>query len=153
MYAIKATIDFLLSQWLWGVTFDWGHMVLTLFFMIVLIKVALKKNIIHAIGISLAAHGFSFFVFTALVVGVIIHLFNWHYSPIGIDAQLTKIDVMRACLFLALIYSVLQTGFFLLLQKFTGNFALPYVVIAWISNGVAALLSYSGIRVILWYAL
>ncbi len=108
---------------------------------------------IRSLIVSLFAQLFAFLVFTGLVVGLIVYILDLDYEPGGFADELPLINVMHANLFLASIYAVLQTGFFLYFRPLSGFRVLGYIVIACMSNGLTAVLSYWLIRVFMRYSL
>lgn len=144
--------DFFLSAWLWNITFDWYHPIITGMIMFLMMRIVLRKKRIPALLVTIGAQLFAFVCLFVLVSGLLVHALNWTYEPFD-DARyaLSMMNELYASLCLGLVYAIFQTIYF-----FGGRFFLQYnsiafVLITWISNGIGMLISYLFIRmVILW---
>ena len=144
MYLIKLGGDFLLSTWLWGMTFDRIHLLITSIIMIILLKFVAKKTFLRATIVSLSANLISFGIFTLIVVFGLMYLLNWQYT--SIPEPLLPFDIAFPCIALGIVHACLQIMFFTLLKKFFHKNVLTYVIIVLLSNSIATVISYLHIR-------
>ena len=139
---IQSISDFLLSQWLWSITWDWYHIPINCVLFCVLCKLILRLNIVPAVLISLASNVYSFLVFTFFSFVVLYYLLDIRFTPDQAHSVVT--EPLLACLYLGLIYTVIQMSFFGILQiwykinywKIVGVSALSNVLTAWLISSL-----------------
>ena len=107
--------DFLLGQWLWSVTWDWYHIPINIVLMCLAFNWILRLTIIPSAFLAILANLYAFIVYFALVVGGLMYLLNFSYDPYTASPY-TASDPLHACIYLGLIYTILQATFFLLIQ-------------------------------------
>ena len=124
----------ILSEWIWGMTWGWGHLPLTIFVMFMLLRLTMKINIVPAIILPIAASTFSVAVYTLYVSGGFFSFLNMQSANV--------VDPLQACLYLAFIYTVLQSSFFCLLNCLYRLDLKVVLIVTVISNLLSALLIY-----------
>lgn len=132
--------DFLLSEWLWSITWDWYHVPISIVIMFVLFNIALRINIVPAVFIALSANIYSFLVYTLLSFGVL------HYFlavPVAEPASFTHIEPLQACIYLGLIYTAIQISFFMLLKRWHNINVWHMVSMSALGNLLTALIVHS----------
>lgn len=131
--------DFLLSEWLWGMTYGWIYFFTSLLIMAIALKYFLSLSFLKSALLSCASHIFSFLVFSFLVIGVFIYFFQWWYVP---DQHVAVAGPFIATLFLACMYTVCHMLFFMLLSKFYTMPASRIVMAVCTSSFLSFVLSY-----------
>ena len=141
MVWITSAANFLLSEWLWSVTWGWYHVPVNIFMMICLLKLFGRMRIVPSIIISVLCQFFSFLLLTLVVFLVPIYLLNVQF--VSHDCYANEIfNPLFICLFLGAIYFVLHVLFFALTNlAYTINMRLV-VLIAFVANVLSALLCY-----------
>jgi hypothetical protein len=152
MHIMNNIADFLLSEMLWAVTFDWFHIIINTFVLLLFLKFAIGKGWIRSLLLSFSAHFFAFMVYLAIVVGLIVHMLKWEYLP-GNSCTSPTPDPLYASLALALIYAFLQSGFLVLINIRSKQRVWPLVVVTFVSNIISGLLSYGCIIMTMSYLL
>ena len=134
--------DFLLSKWLWSMTFDWYHLFINLFLMAFLFRGMSHSSYWRALVLSFILQLFAFALFTGVVVGILYYTLGWEYVMPEV-AQLPLANyVMRACLALGVIYAVAQTIFVFAWHLYAPVRLMPYLVIIWMGNFISTIISY-----------
>lgn len=134
--------DLLLAQWLWSITFDWYHIVLNMIVFGGILMFVLNKSMMRASLASLGTQLFSFFTYTALVAGIMVYVLNWQYTPPEVPDFSSKDYILQACLFLGVIYSIIQTSLFSIARIFKPFRFAKVVAATWVSNIFVAFISY-----------
>lgn len=153
MYLFKSVSDFLLSVWLWSITFDLGHIIAGSVILYFLLHVALGWNMWRAIVLSATSYAISFTVFMLLALGMFHFFVGGSYAPLTTTKDIVPIDAFLACFLVAATYSVLQSIFFAVVSRHCAYTYMSHVFAIVMANGIAALLNYAGIRFALWYAI
>lgn len=120
----KNVTDFLLGQWLWSITWDWYHVPVAIIIMFLLFKLVLRLNIIPAVLMSLGANLYSFVFFTIFSYTILYNFLNLPFAPE--ISEFAATEPLRACIYLGLIYTVIQASFFGLVRLW---FKIPYALI------------------------
>ena len=107
--------QFLLSEWLWSVTWDWHHLPINIVLMCLLFKWLLRANIIPAVFLAFSSHLFAFVTYSIFVVFVLMYLIGLEYIPSEVPKNI--IGPLKASIFLGLIYTALHMCFFLLINR------------------------------------
>ena len=142
MNSLASFADFLLAKWLWSMTFDWYHLFVNLFLMAFLLRGMNHSSYFRAFLFSLTLQIFAFGMFTLIVVGLMYYGLGWEYVLPEVP-QLPAVNyVMRACLWLGIIYSVFQSLFILIMHAYAPLARTPYFVIIWMGNFVSIIISY-----------
>jgi hypothetical protein len=130
---LMSLADFLISQWMWGVTWGIYHVFLSAVFMTILLKIVMRIKIIKALILSVTAHVFAVAIYSFVVIFFLMPLID---SDFYMSPQTGPINPGRVTLYLGLIYSVLQLLFFMVVQRNLRLIQLITVIL--ISNCLAA---------------
>lgn len=133
--------DFFLSEWIWSITWGMYHIPINMLLMFVLAKLLTRINSISLIILTMLSHVFALLVFTAFVAGIIISTIGLNYLPSD-TATIEAYNIFAACIFLGLIYAVLQSVFFVMMSKRYEINALTMTLISFLSNIVSAQIVY-----------
>ena len=137
--------DFILSTWLFSITYDWFHIMINTFMLSILFQVFLRMGVSRAIMLSFSAHFFAFITYAVTAITVFLNHAMTAYMPSEVSETSKSDDVLLACVYLACVYALLQS-IFLLLMHIRSEFSLRRIIeIVWLSNGISALLSYLAI--------
>lgn len=143
--------EFFVSSWLWGMTFDLSHVIIDALLLFLLFRFLWSKGLFKAALSAVLLAGIAFIVHTIIALNISAYVFNWQH-PGNQPYQLTSEHALMMCMALAALYAAIQT-FLILCWRLLKRFRiLPYIVIIWISNGFAGLISYVGMRVFMWYS-
>lgn len=133
--------NFLLSEWLWNVTWGWYHIPVNIFMMLFLLKFFGRMRIMPAVLMSVFSQLFSFFMLSAVVFVVPVYLLGIQFVSYDCYAQ-QPMHPLAICLSLGAIYFVLHALFFVLINLFYSLNLRLLILIALVSNGLSALLVY-----------
>lgn len=129
---------FVLSQWLWCVTWGSNHIPFNILMSIILFKVFLGMNIVPSVLMALVSQIVAFIAFC-----LVAFLAMWHIGAGGGPESFSYVpQPLYATLFLGLIYALFQILFFTSIQK---HYQLPLksiIVATVISNNLAVLISW-----------
>ena len=140
MVTFQAIEYFFVSTWLWGMTWGIYHIPVNVFIMIALLKFVGGFKLIPSILITFFSKVFSLLLYFLIVV-FFVFIFKFQFViPKNSDLQL--INVLRECIFLGIIYSVFQSIFFLIVNKFYKLDVRFMLVVSFASNVISALLGY-----------
>jgi len=138
---LTTAADFMLSEWLWNVTWGWYHIPVNTFMMLFLLKFFGRMRIMPAVLLSVFSQLFSFFMFSAIVIAGPMYLLGLTFVPYDCYAQ-QALHPIFSCLFLGGIYFLFQILFFVLVNlSYKINLRLV-ILISLVSNLVTALLVY-----------
>lgn len=137
IFSVPAILQFFLSQWIWSVTFALSMIPLALTFMILLFFFVERYSFFKSCWISILAQACALAVFSGIVVLVIIKIL--HIPSPDNEAVLNP---LYACLCLGGIYTVLEGIFFAIAQRYTKLFFRRALVILFLSNLLASLITY-----------
>jgi len=144
--------DFLLSAWLWNITFDRFHPIVTGFVMFCLVRMVLRQKRMRALAISVGAQFFALCVLTVKVVCGFINWIDWRYEPLHAHEAIPMMSVLYPCLAVGVLYGAFQSLFFIGGRLFFRYDLSKLLIITWVSNGIGAFISYTLINMIeLWY--
>lgn len=132
---------FLLSQWLWNITWGIYHIPLNIFFMYVLLCITHHAPRLHLFLLTFSANIFSFIVYSAFVVGVLIFGCGIQYFPHQCPVM-SSITRLQASLFMGVIYSIIQSGFFLFVPRKYSIYWVHALGFAILSNLLAGMMVY-----------
>lgn len=133
--------NFLLSEWLWNVTWGWYHIPVNIFVMLFLLKFFGRMRIMPAVLFAFFAQVFSFLLFSVIVVVGPIYLFGLEYTPVDCYTC-TEIHPLLISLFLGAIYFFFHALFFFLVSFFYKLNLRLVILISLVANGLTALLVY-----------
>ena len=142
MMFLKIAGDFLLSAWIWNITFDWVHIVIAAIIMIYLLWFVMKRRLIEAVLLALGAQLFAFAFLSLLVVFICGHLIGCYYEPIHAHEAVSFMHIFLPSLWIGIIYATIQSGILGLLRVMWRFNSLPFFVVIWLSNGIGMLGSY-----------
>lgn len=142
MYTLSSIADFLLGKWLWSMTFDWYHLFINLFLMAFLFRGMSHSVYARSFLFSLLLQLFAFGMFTLFAVGVLHYGIGWEYVHPDVPQMPVVNYVIRACLSLGVIYSVFQTLFIAGMYVYCPFRTAPYLLVIWMGNFIATVLSY-----------
>lgn len=129
--------NFFIDQWLWNITWDWYHIPITIFFMVLFFRFFLRINSIAAVLIALSSIGTALIVYTGFVVGVLMYIGKFAYQE-SLQGQSMVADPLHACVYVGLIYTVLQSIFFIVLHRYYPINRLKMIGVTAIANMLAA---------------
>ena len=138
---LTSVADFLLSEWLWNMTWGWYHVPVNLFMMLFLLKFFGGMRIMPAVLMSVFSQLFSFVLLSVLVIIGPIYMFDLCFVPYDCYTQ-SMMHPLSICLSLGGIYFVLHVFFFCLLHLFYNVNIRQIVLISLVGNGLSALLVY-----------
>jgi len=131
--------DFLLSEWLWSMTFAWSYFVILFFILWFLLYCIKKTSLFYACLLSFLAITCSFIIFLIIVIGIFFHLLQWWYVPQEYNVTITP---FFANFYLATLYACLQSIFFYSTHRLFRLTTDKLFLIIYLSNGLAAYISY-----------
>lgn len=129
--------NFLISEWIWALSWGSYQMSISLFLMVLLMRVSMRVGWLRALLLSFVAQLFCFVVFSLFVFGFLVTIFNVTYSP-SVDIQERTYTVLKASLSLGLIFTFLQILFFRILSKVYHTHYYQIISVVFISNMIAA---------------
>ncbi|HRN78433.1 MAG TPA: hypothetical protein PLU71_04285 [Candidatus Dependentiae bacterium] len=130
--------DFVLAAWIFSITYDWFHILINTFLLCFLFWILLGMSLTRAVLLSFSAHFFSFMLYLILGISLIAYRFA---SEDMTEAAATN-DTLLACIYLGIVYATLQSLFLIPLHIMTEENTWKLIAVTWISNMLAALLSY-----------
>ncbi|HJZ23617.1 MAG TPA: hypothetical protein VJ201_04125 [Candidatus Babeliales bacterium] len=145
MYLLPIISDFLLSTWLFSITYDWFHIMINTIVLSILFQFFLRMDVSRAIMLSFSAHFFAFISYAVIAISLFLNYVITSHMPSEVSETSKADDVLLACAYLACVYAILQS-IFLLLMHIRSEFPLRRIIeVVWLSNGISALLSYLAI--------
>ena len=129
--------DFLLDKWLWSVTWGWNQIILGLIFMWMSLVFFDRKGSAAAFLLTISAFLFAFVVYSALIIGIFIYLFEWKF--VAATAEYVPLNMLGASVWLGIIYSILQSMFFFVLSKWY-RLVLPRILLITIFSNISSAL-------------
>ena len=134
--------EFILSGWIFSVSYDWFHLILNTFLLCIVFSVVARVSSGRAVLLSFSAHFFAFMIFALLAVS----FFAYHVVVEFIPSEITEVgaarDILRAAFHVGFIYAVLQSVFIALLHIGSDLSLRRLLVAVWVSNLISASLSY-----------
>ena len=132
---------FLLSQFIWSVTFGFYHVLFSLIAMFLLFVLWERLPFISSVLLSISAHAVAMLTLFLVVKIGIIDIWDYQYAPFSYET--IGYSPWIASLSLAFTYAFIQSIFFLLLSmRFTWLHKARPLLVALISNLMAAVLVY-----------
>ncbi len=141
MLTIQSINEFLLSEWLWNITWGMYHIPINFIMMFFLLKFFGQMKIISSILLSFFGQLFSLSLYTGFVVGVLIY-------GLGIDFQQNHqflyepMHVLLICFSLAAIHSCIQIIFYTIISNIYNLNNRLLLLITITSNVLSTLLVY-----------
>lgn len=137
-----AVSHFFLSEWLWSITHGGYHTPINMFVMIALFLFVLRYRTVPSVLLSVSANLFSFFAFTGLFWAIIVRTLDLEYIPDQDEVYVVK-NLLFSCLYLGLIYAVLQSLFFYVVNWFYTLELKSIFIITFLSNIITAWIMYT----------
>lgn len=138
---LTSTADFILSQWLWNVTWGWYHIPVNIFMMLFLLKFFAHMRIMPAVLTSVFSQIFSFIAFSLVTIIGPIYVLGLKFVPYDCYTHSLPHPLL-VCLSLGGIYFVFNIIFFAILNVFYAfNFRLMILIVL-VGNILSALLVY-----------
>ncbi len=131
--------QFLITQWVWAVTFARAHPLINMLVMLSILLFYAKVKIVPAVCYAFFSQLFAVVVFTVFVHGILDKVLG-----IGFAQHETAflIHPLAACFLLAMIYTALQALFFYILCFFYTLPVQKYSSIAFASNIITVFIVY-----------
>jgi len=132
---------FLLSEWLWNVSWGWYHIPVNVVLLYLFFMWAARLKSMPSLLLCFSSHLFAFGLYSLIVVGGLIYGMHLEYTP---QAMQTAYDtgVLEAAIGLAIIYAVLQGFFFFVIKKRYKLRIRPILTATLLSNLLSALCVY-----------
>ena len=151
MYIFKLIGNFFLSAWIWNITFDWFHPVITGCIMFLVLRFILCRKTLRAILISFTAQVFALGMLTGTAIGLS-ELLQWQYDPLNSKVALAAMNTLYASLSLGLVYTIFHAIYFAIGYLIWRYNLSAFLVMTVLSNSLAFALSYMFIRMAkVWY--
>ena len=151
MEIVKTIGNFILSAWIWNMTFDWFHPMMTGFVMFLCIWLIFRRSIFHALWMSICAQLVVIGVLSGAVM-LLSHMLNWQYEPLVAKVAITQFNTLSASISLACVYTVVQLFYFAFGALFWRYNIRAFLVMTVLSNALGFALSYMFIQMVrAWY--
>ena len=132
---------FLLSQFLWAMTFGFYHILFSLVIMFLLFKCWERLSFVQSISLSVLTHMIALFTVICVVKIGLIDLWKYEYVPI--NPEVPHYNPWYASLSLGLTYAVIQSIFLCFLwTRYPWLHAWRTLMIVFLSNFLSAVLVY-----------
>jgi hypothetical protein len=105
---LNTCAQFILSEWIWSVTWDMYHIPFNIIVMLLLLKFFLRIDMVYAVCMAIFSQFFAFFVFSICSLGAM-YLIGVGGGP---ESYTVVPKPLHATLLLGMLYSVLQIMFF-----------------------------------------
>lgn len=142
---------FILSIWLWSITFGIVHCFLGAALLLIILyaspRNSFKKSLFLSAGSYICAQ--LFLTLAALFFGH--HAYEVYYPVNMIKPEAIAIDAFYESFVLGATYTVLQMFFFVVFQPRTWSSISYYFVLLSFINSTISYVSYIGIRLAMWY--
>jgi hypothetical protein len=146
MTSLLSTVgNFLLSEWLWSVTFAWSYAGLNLITSTIVIRYIVGAKLLRACVLAILANSFSWFMYWMVIGYMMVHYLQWW--AISRDTVMI-LDPLWANGYLAMIHTFLQIIFFYGVSLYYNIPMKQLLVGTFMSNGLAVLLSYGYITAV-----
>lgn len=142
MKIVKIIGDFLLSSWIWNITFDWYHPIVTGIVMFCLLHFVMHRRYMQSLAISLMTQFFSFGLLAAKVIFVFIRMLGWQYEPLAVGQAVEMMNTFMPSLYVGILYALFQSIFFIIGRCIWRFNLRSFVVMTWVSNGFGVIISY-----------
>ncbi len=151
MAIFKQIGDFFLSAWIWNLTFDWFHPVITGCVMFLIVRIIFRRGTLHSLFISFLAQAVTITILSIIAMGLSDYL-QWRYDPVDAKVAIAMLNVFYASLSLAIIYTIVQLIYFAV-GHFIWRYNLyAFLVMTVLSNTIGFVMSYMFIQMVrVWY--
>ncbi len=148
MNITKRIGDFLLSTWLWHITFDWFHPIVTGIVMFCLLRFVMRRPRVPSFVMSSGLQLSTFGVFSGNIIFILIRWLGWHYQGLNAEEAMYMLNPLVPSLWVGLVYALIQS-LFLLIGRCLRRFNLQsFLVLTWVSNSIGAMISYMLINMV-----
>lgn len=137
MMIFSIVAHFIVSEWLWGITWDTYYISFNIVVSILLLKFFLKINMVHAVFMSLLSQLAAWVAFTALAF-MSMYLIGIGGNP---ERFICVPSPLYATVFLGLIYAILQMLFYICTKRYYKNPIATILMITFISNNLTVLIA------------
>lgn len=138
---MQAIIPFLVSQFLWALTYGFYQVLFSVVAMFFLFKWWERLSLMKSFMLSVTAHIIAVILLIVVVKIGIIDIYNYEYSPISPEEQ--PYNPWIACLSLAATYACIESAYFILFSmRYKWLHLSRSLIIVIMSNLIAAVLVY-----------
>lgn len=131
--------DFLISEWLWSMTFAWSYLIVNVCTSWFLLRRVTALSMLRSCVFAILVNLFSFLLYSALIAGFFMYLLQWWYVPH--EYQVAS-GPFIANMYLAGIYTIFHSIVFYAVHRLFDVPTKRLLLVALLSNGLAALISY-----------
>jgi len=152
MEYLAVTARFVLSIWLWSITFGIIHCFVGAVVLFLTIFCSPGTSLKRAFLLSTSSYICAQIILTAGALLFGPHAYAFYYPTLVIKPEDIAIDAFYESFVLGATYTVLQLLFFMIvLRQSTWRSLGYYFVVLTFSNGTASYISYVSIRLAMWY--
>jgi hypothetical protein len=148
---VAVVAKFILSIWLWSITFGIVHCFLGTAMLLVILYASpsnsFKKSLTLSAGSYIKAQ--LFLTLAALLFGH--HAYTIYYPITTITPEIIAIDAFYESFVLGATYTVLQMIFFIFTEPLSWSNISYYFTLLTFTNATISYVSYIGIRLAMWY--
>ncbi len=112
----SSTVDTLLMEWIWSVTYGIYHIPINIIVSFILAKITVKYDSIPLLLLLILSQIVAFLILSGVVFGIVALGSVGDYVPTDNVYELSH-TVLAACIGLGLLYTLFQSIFFYLLSK------------------------------------
>lgn len=145
---VKWVGDFLLTSWIWNITFDIYHPIVTGIIMFCLLRMVMHRRRLESFAISTMLQLCTFGLFTAKVIFGVINFLGWQYEPLPAEEAMNMMHTFIPSLYVGLLYALFQSLFFILGRCIWRYNLTRFLTMTWVSNFCGALISYMLINIV-----
>lgn len=138
---LASSADFILSEWLWNVTWGWYHIPINIFVLLFLLKFFGGVRLVPSILLSFFAQLFSFLIFSAVTIIGPMYVLGLQFVPYDCYTN-TLMHPLIVCFSLGGIYFVFHLIFFAIINPFYPLNLKLMTLIAFVANMLSALIVY-----------
>lgn len=136
---ITRIISILIDELLWILTWGWWQLAMSIISTWVLFVFIGRVKTIRALLLTTASYSFAIIIYFLFVIGLFITYFQWQFVPGNAPSVLNP---PTASCILGIIYSLLQTLFFCIIQKGWGHISIfRFALLSFMSNMTSAFIS------------
>lgn len=143
---ITGLVNFFVDELLWMLTWGWYQLSLSFIFSWMLFVFIGRIRTMPAIFLVTGSYAFAIFTYFIFVAGLFIYFFQWRFVGGELPNVLNPLD---ASLFLGGIYAVLQSVFFLIINRWHRLSVSKFFILSLISNLSAAFFASFFIKIVL----
>jgi len=144
--SISAIAYFFLDTWIWGMTWGMYHIPVNIIVMPLLLKFVGKIKFMPSILMAVFSTLFASILYAVLILFLVYVIKLPVIQPASFDAAV-HINVLLASISLGIMYSVFQSLFFIMLNKFYPVDTRFTTMIVLVSNTITALIIYKFLEI------